>query len=193
MRNRVLTLAAAALIPSVAALAQEVPAAPPQVIPAAPAQQQVAPRNVISVQPINAVFEVYSVEYEHRLASAATLGVGGTYWNPGDEFDNLTYASGDIKLRYYPSGTALMGFAFGASLGFTKVSSTNNFDGSEESTSGPAFGVLLEYQWLLGVKRNFVVALGVGAKALMVKEEDISSGDFTARYPTARVSVGFAF
>jgi uncharacterized protein DUF3575 len=193
MKNRVLTVAAAALIPFAVAPAQDTIAVPAQSIPAAPAQQIVAPHNVISIQPINAVFEVYSAEFEHQVASAASLAVGGTYWNPGDEFDDLTYTSGDLKLRYYPNGTALMGFSFGASVGYTKVTETNTSDGTEQSTSGPTFGVLLEYQWLLGKTRNFAVALGVGAKALMVKEEDISSGDFTARYPTARVSVGFAF
>jgi hypothetical protein len=176
MRNRILTLAAV-LLP----------------LAAAPAQEVAAPRNVISFQPINAVFEAYSAEYERQTASAVTIGVGGTYWNPGDDIDELTYTSADVKFRFYPNGTALMGFSFGGSLGFTKVSAQNSFDGTDESVSGPTFGVLLEYQWLMGAKRNFAVALGVGAKALMVKEEDITSGDFTARYPTARVSVGYAF
>ena len=186
MRNRVLTLAAAALMPFAAASTQEVPAPAPVAVVAAPS-------NVISFQPINAVFEAYSAEYERQVGSAVTLGVGGTYWNLGEDADELTYASGDLKLRYYPNGTALMGFSFGGSVGFTNVSGTSSVDGSEESASGPSFGVLLEYQWLMGAKRNFAVALGVGAKAVMVKEETFTSGDFTARYPTARVSVGFAF
>jgi hypothetical protein len=177
MRNRILTLAAAVLLP----------------LAAAPAQEVAAPRNVISFQPINAiVLTAYSAEYERQVASAVSFGVGGTYWNPS-ELNDVTYKSADLKLRYYPQGTALQGFAFGGSVGFSSISARDTFDGTDDSASGPSFGVLLEYQWLMGAKRNFAVALGVGAKAVMVSEEDISSNDFTARYPTGRISVGYAF
>jgi hypothetical protein len=184
MRNRVLTLAAAVLIPFAAASTQEV---------AAPTQAVAGPSNVISLQPLIAVFEVYAAEYERKVGSAATLGVGGTYWNLGDDTDDVTYKSGDLKLRYYPQGTALMGFSFGGSVGFTSVSATTGVDGTDESASGATVGVLLEYQWLMGAKRNVSLALGLGAKALMVDEDEITSGDFVARYPTGRVSIGFAF
>jgi hypothetical protein len=178
MRNRVLLLAVASLLPFAAASAQQVAVA--------------APRNVLSIQPINAVFTDYSAEYERATAGAVTLGIGGTYFDIGDDFDELTYKSADVKLRYYPNGTALMGFSFGGTAGFTSISGTD-FDGTDESVSGPSLGVLLEYQWLLGVKRNFSVALGVGAKALFVNDNTFDSDDFITRYPTARVSVGFAF
>lgn len=185
MRNRVLILIAAVLLPLAAASAQQV-AAP--TAPAVPA----APHNVISIQPLNAVLTVYSAEYEHQVGAAVTLGVGGTFVNAGSGVDEVTYKSGDLKLRYYPSGTALMGFSFGGTAGFTSVSGTD-FAGSKTSVSGPSLGVLLEYQWLLGVQRNFSVALGVGAKAVFVKDNQFTSDNFVTRYPTARVSVGYAF
>jgi hypothetical protein len=141
---------------------------------------------------LNAVFTAYSAEYERQIAGAATFGVGGTYFDVGDGVDQVTFNSGDVKLRYYPNGTALMGFSFGGTAGFTSVTGTDS-NGTEESVSGPSLGVLLEYQWLLGVQRNFSVALGVGAKAIFVKDNQITSGDFTTRYPTARVSIGYAF
>lgn len=188
MRNRVLTFVAAALVPFGAVSAQQ-EAAPQQVIAA---QQEAAPHNVISLQPLNAVLTVYSAEYERQTGSAVSVGVGGTYWSFGDDSDDLTYKSADLKLRYYPNGTALRGFSFGGTVGFTSISATNS-GGGDESASGPTFGVLFEYQWLLGAQRNFSMTLGAGAKALSVKEENITSGDFTARYPTARISVGYAF
>jgi hypothetical protein len=182
MRNRVLTLAAAVLLPLAAASAQQVAA------PTAPA----APHNVISIQPLNAVFTAYSAEFEHQTGAAVTLGVGGTYVNAGDGIDEITYKSGDLKLRYYPNGTALMGFSFGGSAGFSSVSGTD-VSGAKTSVSGPSLGVLLEYQWLLGVQHNFAVALGLGAKAVFVKDNQFTSDNFVTRYPTARVSVGYAF
>jgi hypothetical protein len=175
MRNRVLVLAAA-LMPFAAASAQEA----------------AAPHNVISIQPINAVLTAYSAEYERQTGKAVTVGVGGTYFNAGDGIDEVTYKSGDVKLRYYPNGAALTGFSFGGSAGFSGVSG-KDFNGAEASVSGPSLGVLLEYQWLMGVKRNFSVALGAGAKAVFVKDNEITSDSFVTRYPTVRISVGYAF
>jgi hypothetical protein len=98
-----------------------------------------------------------------------------------------------VKFRYYPQGTALQGFSFGASLGFAKVTGEDNSTTpTEVSESVGTFGVLLEYQWLLGAKKKFAVTLGAGAKKLMLDEDDFTS-EVIAAYPTARVSVGFAF
>lgn len=148
-------------------------------------------RNVISIQPLGAMLTVYAVEFERAASPTLTWGVGATYWDAGDEGDELSYNSADLKVRYYP-GTALHGFSFGGSLGYASVGATST-EGVDESVSGLSVGVLLEYQWLLGAKRNFSVSLGGGAKALMVKDDEVSSSDFTARYPTGRLSIGYAF
>jgi len=187
MRNCVLVLAATGMMPFAAARAQQITAAaPPQPV------FVVMPRNVLSIQPINAVFTDYSAEYERATRGAVTFGIGGTFFNVGDGVDEITYKSADVKLRYYPNGTALMGFSFGGTAGYSSVSG-QDFDGTDQSASGPSLGILLEYQWLMGVQRNFSVALGVGAKAVFVKDNAFTSDNFLARYPTARVSVGFAF
>ena len=64
--------------------------------------------------------------------------------------------------------------------------------GGDETVTAPSLGVLLEYQWLMGASKNFALTLGLGAKALSIKD-NFSSSDFVARYPTARVSVGYSF
>jgi len=160
---------------------------------AASAQANAVPHNVLSIQPLNAMFTVYSAEYERQTGKAVTFGLGGTYWSADDDAanDEVSYTSGDIKLRYYPSGAALMGFSFGATAGYTSVSAKTA--GLDESAGGPTFGILLEYQWLMGARRNFSVALGAGAKMIFANEDDISSDTYTGRYPTARVSVGYAW
>lgn len=135
---------------------------------------------------------VYSGEFERAATKAVTWGVGATHWNAGDPGDEASYTSGDLKLRYYASGAALHGFSFGVSAGFSNVG-VKTTTGIDETHSGPSAGVLIEYQWLMGMKKNFAVALGAGAKRLMISESNVSSGSFTAGYPTARVSVGYAF
>lgn len=156
------------------------------------AGQNAGPRNVISIQPLGAILTVYAAEFERAATSSLTWGVGATYWETGEEGDELSYGSADVKMRYYP-GAALHGFSFGGSLGYASVGATST-EGIDESVSGLSVGVLLEYQWLLGAKRNFSVSLGGGAKALMgVRDDEVSSSDFTARYPTGRLSIGYAF
>jgi hypothetical protein len=180
-----------AFVPSILA-AQSVPAPAGVSLPSAKNQ-------VLSVQPITAMFTLYSAELERKLTPTLTLGVGGTYWSDGsDDADgsvDARYASGDVKLRYYPGATPFQGFSFGAQAGLTRVSGsvTNEDTGETEdgSTTGPTFGVALDYNWLLGASKSFYVGLGVGAKALFIDEDAIDNA--TVRYPTARVSIGYAF
>ena len=172
MRNRFALVAAMVALPLATATAQTV-----------------SPRNVISLQPLNAMMTVFAGEYERGLGKAASWGLGATYWDSDGDFSDVTYSSGDFKVRYYPQGTSLQGFSFGGSLGYTSVKET--ITSQENSGGGVTFGVLLEYQWLMGTKKNFSMALGAGAKAIMVDEADF--GDVTGRYPTARVSIGYAW
>lgn len=163
---------------------------------AAPLRAQdaaVAPRQqVISFQPLNAVFTVYAAEYERALRPTLTLGVGATGFFP----DELSYTSGDVKLRYYPQAHPFQGFSFGASVGVTHVSEDffDSLSGTTDETSvtGPSGGFMLDYGWLLGASQRFYLGLGVGAKVLFVDDAEFSD-DFLARYPTARLSVGYAF
>ena len=170
------------------------------VVPSLAAAQNAAvpvPKNVISIQPLSAIFSVLSAEYERKGGGAWTWGLGITSFSPDDD-DAATvdaeYSSGDVKFRYYPQGNALQGFSFGGSLGFAKVTGqdANAVTPTEVTESVGTFGVLLEYQWLLGAKKKFAVALGAGAKKLMLDEDEFGS-DVLGAYPTARVSVGFAF
>ena len=142
---------------------------------------------VLSIQPISAMLTVYSGEGELALNRSVTLGAGATYWDAGSlGDDDFTYLSGDLKLRYYPEAHALQGFSFGGSVGLTRVAEADTV-----SQTSPSIGVMLEYGWLLGQSRSFYVGVGLGAKAVFINTDDFDS--VTARYPTARLSVGFAF
>jgi hypothetical protein len=160
-------------------------------LPAAALAQDPA-RNVLTIQPLSAVFGFYSGEYERVVAKTFTWGVGANYWQLGDPGDRVRYTSSEFKLRYYPSGEAPRGFSLGGAIGVTSIKGTTS-DGDEASVAGPSLAVLLEYQWLLGEKQDFAVALGAGAKAINVVNADFSNGDYTAKYPTLRISVGWRF
>ena len=195
--RRHLTLAAAltaftlSITPSILA-AQGTPAAAGVALPT-------LKTGVLSVQPISAMFTLYAGEYEHRLSPTLTLGVGGNYFSHGGDAGSgdidTRYTSGDVKLRYYPGASAFQGFSFGAQAGYTRVTGAVSDDATGESregsAGGPTFGVALDYNWLLGASRSFYVGLGLGAKALFIDAKKFD--DATARYPTARISIGRAF
>jgi hypothetical protein len=155
------------------------------------AGQSEARPNVFTIQPLNAVFQFYSAEYERAATKAVTWGVGANHASGFLWDDDGSYTSAEFKLRYYPAGIALQGFSVGGAVGYTSVKD-NNSGATSTSEGAPSVGVLLEYQWLMGQQKNFAVALGLGAKAVFLDTSD-STNDFTARYPTARISVGWAF
>jgi hypothetical protein len=184
-----LALAALSLaISSSAATAQEVPAA---------AAAREAPRQVLSLNPVGAVFGVYMGEFERAVTSHASLGVAGTYWDTGyadsESSGELSYSTIDARLRYYP-GTRLEGFSVGGSLGYTGLSgSMTTVDGEATgrlNTVGA--GVSLDYNWLLGARDQVMVGTGIGAKRLFVVGRDVED-DVSLAYPTLRLVVGYTF
>jgi hypothetical protein len=159
------------------------------------AQSVATPKTtVISIQPLSAIFNVYAAEVEHAVAPTWTVGVGGSYWNHDDNAFSLRYMSGDVKLKYYPEASTFRGFSFGGQVGYTSIREGGNSDfgnSGETKVSGPTLGVALDYNWLLGPPQTFYIGLGVGAKKIFAKAND--AGNATVNYPTARVSIGFAF
>ena len=167
-------------------------------VAAIPARGQgVAPQKstVISIQPISAMLSVYSAELEHVVAPTLTVGVGGNYWDWSDDVAKVRYTSADLKLRYYPEAHPLRGFSFGGQAGFSSLEDTEKDPfggtGSKSKASGPTVGIALDYGWLLGASRSFYVGLGLGAKKIFAKADDASNAHLA--YPTARISVGYAF
>lgn len=162
---------------------------------AAGAQSLTAPKTaVISIQPLSAVFGVYSAEFERALAPTVTLGIGGSYWSHSDDVSKTKYTSGDVKVRYYPEAHPFRGFSFGGQAGYTSVSDETDYGaaGSDKtSASGPTLGVALDYSWLLGETKAFYVGLGLGAKKIFASDKDV--GNATLAYPTAHISIGYAF
>jgi hypothetical protein len=104
----------------------------------------------------------------------------------------VTFTSTEIRLRYYPAGVALQGFLLGGAIGLSNVKGTSR-SLIDQSQTAPSIGLMLEYQQLLGQKRGLSLALGVGARAVFVGKDEITSPEFRARHPTARVSVGWAW
>lgn len=144
-------------------------------------------RNVLSINPLGIPFEYFSVEYERALTGLTSLGLTGSYLGWGDG----SYSTTEAKLRFYPNEEGPKGFSVGLSAGITRVAE-ERFQDSDFSESRPTLGVIIDYNWLLGKTKRFVVGTGLGAKRIFGANDDDFS-DLNLAYPTARFQIGLRF
>lgn len=164
----------------------------------------------LSVNPIALPFGLFSTEYERVVSSGLTIGIGGSYL-VHDAVDEDEFAAedgrdawGEVKALYYPGEVPLRGFAVGLTVGYHSardVRSEPSFDDASgryvdgnvrETTEGAAtFGVLLDYNWLIGRRKRFLVGTGIGARRVL-KDVD-SSSPLAQVYPDGRLQIGLAF
>ena len=184
--------------------------------PDSPGEPATRPRTTqsVAINPILLPFGVFSAEYERVIATGFTLGVGGSYidgnalddgYDDGyDDADDSRAVTAEAKLLYYPNENPLRGFSLGLTLGYInerdEQSSGYTYDqfgniigGSSSSVSEGAatLGVLLDYNWLLGRRKRFLVGTGIGARRVL---KDVGGASPLAQvYPDGRLVVGFAF
>lgn len=177
------TLVLAALIarPSLAGAQPLVPPVPNQASRAGVAQQ-------ISANPVGLLFDLFNIDYERRVTDSVSFGVGGsTSTTEVYEYDGFynesshreRYLNGDVYVRFYPSGTALNGLAFGVKLGMTKVPDQGSFFG---------YGFDFNKSQILG--KHFYFGYGAGLKRLVGANSDRLELEYI---PTLRLNVGIGF
>lgn len=150
-------------------------------------------RTYVALNPLGIPFDIGSIEVESGVSQGITIGGVGSYSHLGDD----RYTTVDLKFRYYPSEVVLNGFSLGLSVGRTHFSTVTNVPvtGSEERTTldFPTLGVLVDYNWMLGARRRFVVGAGLGAKRVLASSERRDRVGIDPAYMTARFVVGLAF
>jgi hypothetical protein len=135
------------------------------------------PMQVISANPFGLLLELFNAEYERVVTASSTAGIGGSTF--GNDEDGR-YVNADVFWRYYPQGTPLDGWSFGAKVGLTGVDDGTYF----------GYGFDANRSWLLGVNNNFYVGIGFGLKRLV---GDTDRLDLRV-IPTFRiVNIGIAF
>jgi hypothetical protein len=149
-------------------------------VPGQPAAAQTAPPphlQVISANPFGLLLEFFNAEYERVVTESTTAGIGGSTF-VGDE--DGRYVNADVFWRFYPTGTPLDGWSFGAKVGLTSVQEQTHF----------GYGFDVNRSWLLGANNNFYVGIGFGLKRLVGDTEALD----LSVVPTFRiVNVGIAF
>lgn len=151
--------------------------------------------NVLSINPFGFLFSWYNIEYEHAFSSTASWAASAGHISLGDDDDESSYTSAELKLRYYPSAEAPSKFSAGIAFGYSRVTDEDKPEVGEvveNEYDALSIGFDLGYSWLLGRTRQFFIGTGIGAKRLfLLGEED--EDDETFGYPTLRLSIGYAF
>lgn len=145
-------------------------------------------RTYISINPLGIPFDWFSAEVESGIAQGMTLGASASHIELGD----VRYSSADFKFRYYPSEVVLRGISVGASLGLLRYSDIE-FSEVRESLKTPTFGIIFDYNWMLGAQRRFVVGTGIAAKRILAGSDDRDRVGLDRAQITGRFTMGIAF
>jgi hypothetical protein len=169
---------------------------------ASTAHTQSAPTKIVSINPFLPLTGSFQGEFEKKIRDNLSVAVSGSYIAIDDDDERLTNA--DVKLRLYPSEKALQGFGFAAGLGVGSQSNIEYYacpalfpsgpcENQRRSVTGPTFSVEMQYQWLLGSKRNTAVTVGGGAKRYFIDERSNGYDIYQQFMPTLRLTIGYAF
>jgi hypothetical protein len=117
----------------------------------------------VSANPFGILLNLFNAEYEQRVTTSTSLGVGGSFLST----DDSDYVNSDVFFRYYPSGTALNGFALGVKAGLTRVDDNCGIRcGRDETTTAFGVGFDTNYSRLLSRRQHLYVGAGFGLKRL---------------------------
>jgi hypothetical protein len=162
---------------------------------ASPGAAQLAPstRTLIALNPLGIPFDVFQAEIERALDGGTTLGVVGSYV----DIDRKRNRTVDLKWRYYPAEGALTRFSTGISVGYTNferdVFREPDFQQGRESLNAATVGVMVDYNWVQGSRRRFVVGTGVGAKRVLASADSRAPLDISRAYLTGRFVLGLMY
>ncbi|MGQ0647763.1 MAG: hypothetical protein ACT4P7_09320 [Gemmatimonadaceae bacterium] len=158
------------------------------VVPISLRAQDAAPsfKNLLSLNPLGIPFEYISAEWERVASGITSFGLTGSYLG----FESASYSTLEAKVRFYPNEEAPKGFSVGLAGGITRVSE-DFISEADESETRPTIAVIIDYNWLLGKNKRFVVGAGVGAKRILGTSGDYS--DVSVAYPTARFQIGLRY
>lgn len=176
-------------------------------------------RSTASVNLLGIPFGWLAAEGERAVGTHGVAVGAGVFSTLGFGIDDGDYrfTSAQAKLKYYPSENGLRGFSVGVTAGVasardvvydgvydggavlapaTTPSSSTSYQVTKvelrtHARTAPTLGVVLDYNFLVGRRRRFLVGLGVGARRALVSER--TRGPLDRALPDGRLQVGFGF
>ena len=121
------------------------------------------------------------------MTPETSIGVGGTY----DAGSGHVFATADVKLRVYPFSSSLSGTSVVLTAGYARARNPVFcvFDCSKRYDDGPAVGLGLDHNYIVGESRRFVLGSGIGVKRLFGAHRD-TRNQFI---PTIRLLAGWSY
>jgi hypothetical protein len=205
MLPRLASALAGAVVLAASVARAQAPTPAPAPAPARRVVTQTASVNLLALP-----FGVASGEYERTVGSGFAVGVGGLATldviDDDDDVYGGTYdarvSTLQLKLKYYPREEGLRGFAVGITAGLVAASERQRpfvFDPVTQmgrpgapvrrSVTAPTLGAVLDYNFLLGRRRRFLVGIGVGARRVLGGRD----GVVDATLPDGRLQIGIGF
>jgi hypothetical protein len=146
-------------------------------------------RTYVAFDPLLVPFDIGQFELETAIAPGITAGGVASYTN----VDHNRYSSVDFNLRYYPGEVVLRGLSVGLSGGFLRYTNNVGTGDPRVSVDAPTVGVIVDYNWMLGVNRRFLVGTGLGAKRVLAGSNERQPAGLDRAYGTVRFVIGYAF
>ncbi len=133
------------------------------------------PTQVLSTNPIGLAVRYLNFEYETRVTSGLTAGVGASHL-PKSVGLSASYTNSDVFIRYYPGGRPFSGVSLDLKAGVTA-------SGGDSAALGAGFDVNATH-WL---NARVVMSAGIGLKRVF-------AGDDSFVLPTIRIfNIGVGF
>lgn len=183
------------------------PVLPARAVAQAPARPFTA--QTLAIDPLALPFGFASAEYERAIGrNGFAVGVGGlaSFTDDGPLDRGESYRTLQIKLKYYPREQGLRGFAVGVTAGVaharSMTASIGNFDENGSpvgfrtfyaARTAPTVGATLDYNFLIGRQRRFLVGLGLGAKRTLGGQRTADYDPLGHVLVDPRLQVGFGF
>ncbi len=148
-------------------------------------------RTYVAVNPLGIPFNIAAAEIESAIASGITLGGAASYTAIAHD----RYTTFDAKIRYYPSEVVLQGLSIGASVGHSRYSTLVGSP-TGDVRSGLDYntlGLIVDYNYLLGARKRFLLGTGLGAKRVIGNSDDRERLGLDNPLVTVRFVVGLAF
>ena len=148
-------------------------------------------RTYVALNPLGIPFNIAAAEIESAIASGITLGGAASY----TAISHDRYTTFDAKFRYYPSEVVLQGLSIGASVGHSRYSTLVGSP-TGDVRSGLDYntiGLILDYNYLLGARKRFLLGTGIGAKRVLGNNDERERLGLDNPLLTVRFVVGLAF
>lgn len=127
------------------------------------------PTQEVAINPLFAPFGTFSAEYQNAFRSDLSAGVH--VWI---EVVDVESRFGYAKLLYRPFKRHLESLGIGPTFGVITRYKEDEDSGDRDHETAPTLGIMAEYNWLVGAKKNILLGVGFNAHRVIKHLDDLS-------------------